>query len=59
MINNRIIDANLNRLREGIRVLEDIYRFVLNNKEIALKLKNLRHLCRTDNYEELLKSRDL
>ena len=28
----RLIDANLNRLREGIRVIEDIQRFIFNNK---------------------------
>lgn len=57
--NLRLIDANLNRLREGIRVVEDIFRYVYNNKEIATKLKNLRHLARTDNYKELLETRDV
>lgn len=55
----RLIDANLNRLREGIRVVEDIFRYVYNNKEIATKLKNLRHLARTQNYYELLETRDV
>ncbi|MDN5043944.1 thiamine-phosphate pyrophosphorylase [Aliarcobacter butzleri] len=55
----RLIDANLNRLREGIRVVEDIFRYVYNNKEIATKLKNLRHLARTENYYELLETRDV
>jgi len=54
----RIIDANLNRLREGIRVIEDIYRYVLNQKEIAYKLKDLRHRARIKEYDELLISRD-
>ncbi len=40
----RLIDANLNRLKEGIRVVEDICRFVLDNGEIAKELKTLRHL---------------
>ncbi|MDU7071093.1 thiamine-phosphate pyrophosphorylase [Campylobacter ureolyticus] len=40
----RIIDANLNRFKEGIRVVEDIQRYVFNDKELSLKLKNLRHL---------------
>jgi thiamine-phosphate pyrophosphorylase len=39
----RLIDANLNRLREGIRVVEDINRYLYNNKEITSKLKSLRH----------------
>ncbi|WP_323666083.1 thiamine-phosphate pyrophosphorylase [Aliarcobacter butzleri] len=55
----RLIDANLNRLREGIRVVEDIFRYVHNNKEITTKLKNLRHLARTENYYELLETRDV
>ncbi|MCG3718543.1 thiamine-phosphate pyrophosphorylase [Aliarcobacter butzleri] len=55
----RLIDANLNRLREGIRVVEDIFRYVYNNKEVATKLKNLRHLARTQNYYELLETRDV
>lgn len=55
----RLIDANLNRLREGIRVVEDIFRYIHNNKEVATKLKNLRHLTRTENYYELLETRDV
>ena len=55
----RLIDANLNRLREGIRVVEDIFRYMYNDKETALKLKSLRHLARLDNYMELLETRDV
>lgn len=55
----RLIDANLNRLREGIRVVEDIFRYVYNDKQIALKLKELRHLSRLENYIELLETRDV
>jgi dsDNA-binding SOS-regulon protein len=55
----RLIDANLNRLREGIRVVEDIFRYVYNNKEIATKLKELRHKSRIDIYDKLLDSRDI
>ncbi|WP_419766310.1 MAG: thiamine-phosphate pyrophosphorylase [Arcobacter sp.] len=55
----RLIDANLNRLREGIRVVEDIFRYVYNNKEIASKLKELRHKSRIDIYDKLLDSRDI
>lgn len=39
----RILDANLNRLAEGLRVLEDISRFALNEKLLAERLKSLRH----------------
>jgi len=39
----RIIDANTNRLKEGLRVCEDIFRFILNDKNIARQLKEIRH----------------
>jgi len=55
----RLIDANLNRLREGIRVVEDIFRYSFNNKEIASRLKELRHKSRIDIYTKLLDSRDI
>jgi thiamine-phosphate pyrophosphorylase len=57
--NLRLLDANLNRLREGIRVVEDIYRYIFNDKETSSKLKNLRHRSRIDIYKELLDSRDI
>jgi len=57
--NLRLIDANLNRLREGIRVVEDIYRYIFNDKDIASQLKKLRHNSRISLYEELLNSRDI
>ncbi|MBU0721620.1 thiamine-phosphate pyrophosphorylase [bacterium] len=54
----RVIDANLNRLKEGIRVVEDIMRYRDNNKELSSKLKQLRHLARVEETLELLKQRD-
>jgi len=39
----RLFDANLNRAREGLRVLEDTARFVLCNKKLCLPLRNARH----------------
>lgn len=53
-----MVDANLNRLKEGIRVIEDIARYVHNDKERATSLKTLRHQCRIEPLEELLASRD-
>jgi len=45
----RIIDANLNRLGEGLRVLEEVSRFILNDTALTQQLKNLRHeLVRLD-----------
>lgn len=54
----RILDANLNRLREGIRVVEDILRYGFNNKEFALCLKKIRHECRVTSYFECLNARN-
>ena len=54
----RVIDANLNRLKEGIRVIEDIARYSHNNKKVASKLKQLRHKSNIDDLQNLLASRD-
>ena len=54
----RVIDANLNRLKEGIRVIEDIARYGHNNKKVASKLKQLRHKSNIDDLQNLLASRD-
>lgn len=40
---NRIIDANINRAKEGLRVCEEITRFILNHRGLTLQLKTLRH----------------
>ncbi|RCX20125.1 thiamine-phosphate diphosphorylase [Anaerobacterium chartisolvens] len=39
----RLIDANINRASEGLRVAEDITRFYFDNRELSEKLKKLRH----------------
>ncbi|MCZ2341413.1 MAG: thiamine phosphate synthase [Bacteroidales bacterium] len=39
----RIVDANGNRAREAIRVIEDYCRFVLNHRALASQMKSLRH----------------
>ncbi|MEA2074012.1 MAG: thiamine-phosphate pyrophosphorylase [Campylobacterota bacterium] len=54
----RVIDANLNRLKEGVRVIEDIMRYRDNNKTLSRKLKDLRHKARVNETRELLKYRD-
>ena len=54
----RVMDANLNRLREGIRVVEDILRYKENNKLLASRLKKLRHMAQTADTKELLAHRD-
>ena len=55
----RLVDANLNRLKEGIRVIEDINRYIFDDQKIASKLKSLRHLAKIDNYLKILPHRDI
>ncbi len=39
----RLIDANFNRSKEGLRVCEDITRFVFDNKIVTGRYKAIRH----------------
>jgi thiamine-phosphate pyrophosphorylase len=39
----RIIDANINRISEGLRVLEDIARFAVEDEELSRRCKTVRH----------------
>ncbi len=55
----RIIDANLNRLKEGIRVCEDIQRYLFNEKNLSNRLKALRHEAFLKDYDKLLLARDI
>jgi len=52
----RTIDANINRFKEGIRVVEDILRYEFNSP-LAKDLKNLRHI-KIPEYENYVKFRD-
>ncbi len=57
----RIIDANLNRAAEGLRVIEEIARLYLNNGIISAQLKTFRHeLVQTSSELQvrLIQSRD-
>jgi len=58
----RIIDANFNRAREAIRVIEDYCRFALNCGSLSGRAKELRHQLSSAiarlNAEQLLASRD-
>lgn len=40
---NRIVDANINRVTEGLRVVEDIFRFSYDDSSLQQDLKALRH----------------
>ncbi len=39
----QVMDVNLNRVREGLRVCEDITRFIISDKNITVYLKGIRH----------------
>jgi thiamine-phosphate pyrophosphorylase len=57
----RIIDANLNRAAEGLRVLEDVARMLLSNVSLTSELKSLRHFLEhssTYSRQALLSARD-
>jgi thiamine-phosphate pyrophosphorylase len=40
---NRIIDANINRAKEGLRVCEEIARFIINSRSLTSDFKKIRH----------------
>ncbi|MBN2559408.1 MAG: thiamine phosphate synthase [Phycisphaerae bacterium] len=42
----RVLDANLNRAREALRVLEEHARLVLGDEAMTARIKSLRHVCR-------------
>jgi thiamine-phosphate pyrophosphorylase len=57
----RIIDANLNRATEAVRILEEIARFLLDDKDLSEKLKNMRHKINSaqeEDYSGYLEARD-
>ncbi len=58
----RIMDVNLNRISEGLRILEDYTRFILDDHLLTQMLKEIRHeLAETMNLlgpDLLLKQRD-
>jgi len=58
----RILDANCNRLREGLRVIEEYFRFHRNAGEQSKIVKKLRHslkeLENTLTEENLVRGRD-
>jgi len=57
----RIIDANRNRVSEGLRLLEDIARFILNDADLTQQLKSMRHAITSSLSKlgtELLSERD-
>lgn len=55
----RLIDANLNRLKEGIRVVEDINRYIYDDATLTSSLKTLRHKLQSAYDQNRLKYRDI
>ena len=49
----RVIDANLNRLKEGLRVVEDVRRYGFDDLTLAKKIKTLRHKAKIPQKEFL------
>ena len=57
----RVIDANFNRAREALRIIEDSARFINDDEKIYARVKRLRHeLSRLTQgiYPRLLRNRD-
>jgi thiamine-phosphate pyrophosphorylase len=57
----RVIDANLNRAGEGLHLLEDVARLMLDDAELSQQLKAMRHeIVRGDEVfnQQLVQSRD-
>jgi len=60
----RIIDVNLNRCREGLRVVEEVARFILNDDELTIKLRSLRQSLQNlpadfPNWQTIIEARDI
>ncbi len=57
----RIIDADLNRIGEGLRFLEDVARLLLDDAGLTQQLKTMRHELLSSNWSfqrQLLETRD-
>jgi len=50
----RVIDANFNRCKEGLRVVEDIFRFIIKQNALRENLRKLRHALDKIAQEKLL-----
>ena len=50
----RVIDANVNRCKEGLRVVEDIFRYVIEDDDLRKQTRRIRH-----SIDRVIKSADL
>jgi len=58
----RLIDANFNRAKEGLRVCEDVCRFIYDQRGLTRQFKDLRHQLSTvvlTGRKGLIQSRDI
>ncbi|MFH1715469.1 MAG: thiamine-phosphate pyrophosphorylase [Elusimicrobiota bacterium] len=58
----RIIDVNYNRAKEGLRTVEEYFRFYDENCDLMKDIRRLRHeldLCVKDHYFKMLESRNI
>ncbi|MCF7907676.1 MAG: thiamine-phosphate pyrophosphorylase [Candidatus Omnitrophica bacterium] len=51
----RVVDVNFNRSKEGLRVIEDIFRFVFEDNSSRRKVRTLRHALDAIAQDRLLK----
>lgn len=58
----RILDVNFNRTAEGLRVCEEVMRFILNDRYLTEQLRTTRHkifsLLKKQKFRELIKKRN-
>ncbi len=59
----RLVDANYNRAKEGLRVCEDVFRFICDDGAVTAHLKEVRHgLTSAANFfgfKDVLAARDI
>ena len=59
----RVVDANYNRAKEGLRVCEDIARFVFDDKSLTKRFKRARHglfqAVKPFGFKEIVAARDI
>ena len=59
----RVIDANLNRTKEGLRVCEEVFRFIVSDRARTAEFKKIRHsidsIFKSVDYRTVLRHRDI
>lgn len=57
----QLMDANFNRAKEGLRVIEEVCRFFIKNKDLTEKIRELRHILgeiAKEYYQQMVEVRD-